>query len=283
METGLWDTVKAFESIGWEARVIGRHRLQEIKEFNPDLVFFEKVLKPAEVEFLNSFSNTWFNCTDPLEAHQNRRGGQGARNIFECARASTVVSNLASLEAAKEIGKEIDRTVHMFVCPVDTDVLHSDRMPQSTHDACFMGTRSGYRMAYIEMMRKAGLKVATFGGGFEETKDFRQDEFADGLVGILNLNLSIRHWIPMVVGSRLPRVMACGGFVLSERGDLWPYEEGVHYAGFDGLNDIVQVAKYWLVNKKGREAIAKEAMQFTRERFNLATSAQWMVDIWSQY
>lgn len=85
----------------------------------------------------------------------------------------------------------------------------------------------------------------------------------------INLNISLRS-IHSGIPLRALDIMACGGFLLSNRQpELTEYfEEGAEFAVFDSVEECVEKVHYYLAHEEERAKIAQAGQRKVRERFS---------------
>jgi glycosyltransferase involved in cell wall biosynthesis len=67
---------------------------------------------------------------------------------------------------------------------------------------------------------------------------------------------------------RYTETMACGGFLLADKPDdmdFLGYINNVHFVLYDGIDDLKDKIKYYMLHDQEREKISKQGMNFVRE------------------
>jgi spore maturation protein CgeB len=143
---------------------------------------------------------------------------------------------------------------------VDETVYTPGAEPQDL-DLAFVGQPHGDRRAVIASLRAAGLRVATFGHGWEGSA--RPVAFADMLAVFrrakINLNLAQSlDGSAAQIKARLFEVTACGGFLLTAKAPHLEryFTPGVEIATFADRDEMVEKARHHLAHDDERRAIA---------------------------
>lgn len=116
------------------------------------------------------------------------------------------------------------------------------------YDVCFVGNVGSWnRVDFLDRMFKEFPNFFYGKRLFEEAAEiFCQSKIV--------LNISIKDDINM----RIFETLSTGSFLLTNNLPTLPYlfKEGVHFAGYDTLDEAVEKARYYIAHDKEREAIA---------------------------
>ncbi len=96
----------------------------------------------------------------------------------------------------------------------------------------------------------------------------------------INLNITLRS-IHSGIPLRVLDIMACGGFVLTNRQPEMEefFEEGREFAGFSNLEECMDKISYYLDHEEERESIAREGHRAVRGRFGYRQGLMKLFDI----
>jgi spore maturation protein CgeB len=138
--------------------------------------------------------------------------------------------------------------------------IYHDLGLERKYDVSFVGQAYGNRPRIINILRKAGIKVYTFGRGWPNKKRIYQSD----LIKIYNqskivFNISYSSRGNLAVNARDFEVPACGSLLLTHDipniyNYFMPGKEIVTYNDFD---DAIEKIKYYLSHDKERKIIAK--------------------------
>ncbi len=138
--------------------------------------------------------------------------------------------------------------------------IYHDLGLKRKYDVSFVGQAYGNRFRTINMLRKAGIKVHTFGRGWPDKKRIYQSD----LIKIYNqskivFNISYSSHGNLTVNGRDFEAPACGSLLLThDIPNIYNYfMPGKEIVTYDDLDDAIKKIKYYLSHNKEREAIAK--------------------------
>lgn len=136
---------------------------------------------------------------------------------------------------------------------------------QKDIDVSFVGQPHGDRRQVIDIMRRAGVNIQTFGTGWDKRLSF--DEVVRTFnISKINLNLNnacdVRY---KQIKGRNFEVPACGGFLLTGHAENLGeyYEIGKEIVTFDTTQDMIDKIRYYLAHDKEREDIARAGYERT--------------------
>lgn len=182
------------------------------------------------------------------------------------------------------------------------------------YDVTFVGAPHGNRKAIVSKIKKAGINIQCWGSGWENGRVSQEEMIRIFSQSKINLNftkssgvfwkefgliflrrnpdrsIKLRHpkeWfdhikaLPASLWSRQIKgrnfeIPGCGGFLLTEYADNLKdyYEIGKEIVCFEGVEDLIEKIKYYLIREQEREAIAKAGYERTlrehtyEQRFN---------------
>lgn len=178
-----------------------------------------------------------------------------------------------------------------------TEIKSDEKRP----DITFVGGWSKPRGEIVDHLKRAGLPVEVFGGGWPGARRATDEEMinffstskislalnpspgffnkdslgrlffrrsVDKIVPDFHLYSNFRTWlnrgVPQVKGRHF-EIPACGGFLLTSPADDLQsfYEPGKEMVLFDGLDDYVEKIRYYLEHDSEREVIAKAGYERT--------------------
>lgn len=138
--------------------------------------------------------------------------------------------------------------------------IYRDLKLERKYDVSFVGQAYGKRFRIIDILRKAGIEVHTFGHGWPNKKRIYQSD----LIKIYNqskivFNVSYSSHGNLAVNARDFEAPACGSLLFThDIPDIYNYfipgKEIVTYRNFD---DAIEKIKYYLNHDRERKIIAK--------------------------
>ncbi len=169
--------------------------------------------------------------------------------------------------------KSLKNESHFFPFP-SASLEEFSKIPdcEKRYDLSFVGTHSPYRAEFVSYLRENGLKVFTFGKGWDG-KDVGVEH--EEMVRIfnqtrINLNLEQRPELVVQLKGRIFEVGMTGNFLLSHRPDRISefYEDGKDLATFSTKEEMLVQARHFLEDSRLREECAARFQKTTLERFS---------------
>jgi spore maturation protein CgeB len=129
------------------------------------------------------------------------------------------------------------------------------------HDVSFVGRNFGDREAWVSSLRAEGLEVDAFGRGWPEgsvSEDCLVELFDTSRINLCFVGADVPGGHRPVLKGRIFDVCMSGGFLLCEAvpGIDEFFVPGEEVVLFDGLDDAVEKARYFLADEEHRRAIA---------------------------
>ncbi|MBS3903235.1 MAG: glycosyltransferase [Anaplasmataceae bacterium] len=271
--------------------------LREIEDFKPDLLFAFMYTDEFDPDILNKIkekttSVAWFSDDSWRFWNYSRHWAPH----FSCA--ITTYSYMSELY--KKYGQP---HVIRSQWGANTNVYKPSLLEnnESRPEVTFVGGWSKPRGKIIDALKKAGIPVEVFGGGWSNARRASDEEMVR-LFGISKISLALnpspgffnknslgrlffrrsinkivpdfhlysnlRSWFdrgtPQIKGRHF-EIPACGGFLLTGSADDLEnfYEPNKEMVLFSDLNDYVEKIKYYLSHDTEREAIAKAGYERT--------------------
>ena len=269
---GLWDVAKAFSALGCEATWFegtDPDLIENVDNFAPDLIYTEQ--STGKIARALPKARIWYAVNDCFVVMGKPMHDRVVRNA---ERADFVSCN--SLMSSSYLGDLTKRKVYHMPVPIDADVMQQDKASkQKTHDLCFIGTKKTHRINVLNSLGER-YSCACYGRGYRHIASY--EEFPRYLKGHVNLNLRERDDWPMTISTRVARLLACGEFVLSEKGDLEPFVVGEHLMACE-TKDLEEVIDEYLRNPDNYDHIKWAGHQYVMRELTLEATARRMLRI----
>jgi spore maturation protein CgeB len=266
-----WDVVKAFKSLGHKAMMVTLTEpvttwRDRTKKFNPDLIVCQ--CSPENIRQMFPNAVIWF-------FQENSLAVKGRTSSFNPRGADFV--SFASKVSMQSLKLEEDGKHFLMPVPIDPDVMNPENAKTVPDmDVCFIGQRKEYRNRIIQRLKQRKFSVRCYGLRWAGLCSYH--EFPMRVRGRVNLNLRERPEWPVTPSTRVARVLACGGFILSERGALDPFKEWIHYGAVTYEKDIPELVKYWLEDETRRKAVAQNGHDFVMQNLTIQATARRMLE-----
>jgi len=249
---------KAFEDLGCEtvdfnyrtiAKEVGYPKMEdnlveEVKKNKYDLVFLCKTNKmnPNYITRVNEFSKTWFWWMDPIGTCRADNCAEFARRGTWCSATSTEVYKVFST---------VNKNSYKIYEGFNPDIFCKLDVPK-VYDIIFVGSPNNKRRRIIEKLRKEGLKVTTFGPGFENPSMFLKDLNRINNQSRIILNICRSD----IFSNRVFEAAGSGSFVLTETcTDI--KEDFPNFACFQDAASCTRLTVYYINHPEERVAVAK--------------------------
>ena len=273
----------AFLKSGWEVAYTTKQDIvRSAKQIKPDLVFFTMNLKLEVLRRLNDTSLTWFWFRDTYHMGWEKRIAK-MRRTLDTVKVSTFTSATAA-RTCENLRRTTRKRVWHFLEPVDTEHFSPDNVPKETnHGVMFIGRETKYRKRFFDIIRQSGYSFIGYGKNYSDKKPDRllyYKDFPYKLDARIYLNLARgRKWGATTPSTRIPWILSCGGFVLSEDGDLEPFRSGEHIGTFKGEADLIGVVDDRIAKEYETGAIAINGMEYVRENWSAGAVARKMIEV----
>ncbi|KIF66088.1 hypothetical protein HY68_37835 [Streptomyces sp. AcH 505] len=238
--------------------------LERVVAFQPDVIFC--VLMHYEI---------WFDTLDLIRANSPALiVNWGTDDSWKFAQASRffadhvdlhVTTDPAAEKTARSLG--LGNVMLSQWAASETDLRAPCPAAECRHDVSFVGSMYGYRAAWIETMRRAGISVTCFGHGTENgvvdaasiPEIFRTSRISLNFAGAGQNPGPTAGANSRQIKARTFEVPGAGGFLLTETAPgleryLTPGEEVATFASPD---ELVAKARYFLGHPEARDLMAQ--------------------------
>lgn len=243
--------------------ILGRKQMhnlliKQVESKKYDLVLLAKTdtIDPSTIaEITNRRLKTWYYFMDPMD--QVKR-----INAARYAASSTYAS--ATFSDVWEVFLKHNPNSYWMTQGIDPDTFYPTEGEEKAIDVIFAGTKTEKREGYISEIRKRGIQVICYGGGWENPPIYQSElvnKYHQSRI-VLNLcrdgkGFSIRVF--QAVGS--------GAFLLSDYcEDLKHiFARGEHLDWAETPEEMADKVIYYLEQAEQREAIAAEGCAFVQQ------------------
>lgn len=228
--------------------------LSRIDNFKPDLLFcslFTDEINPKTIKDVSENTSTitlnWFNDDDwrfdVFSKHV-------APNFNFCSTTSQT-----ALEKYKLLGYS-PIILSKWAC--NPRIYNKLDVPKK-YDISFVGQAHGDRKQAIGEIRKAGLNVECFGHGWENGQVSQAQMIRIFNESKVNLNLSKTSSSSATqIKARDVEIPMCGGLLLTQETDeIHEYYAMDEIATYDGIGELIDIAKEYISNSAKRESVAE--------------------------
>ena len=272
----------AFLKMGWDVSYTSKQDIvKSAKQTKPDLIFFTMNLKPPVLRKLNDVAHTWFWFRDTYHHGWEKRMSK-MRRTLDTVKVSTFTSATAA-RTCENLRRVTRKKIWHFLEPVDAEHFSPDNTPKGMkYDVMFVGRETKYRKRFFDIIRQSGFLFIGYGKNYSDKKPDRllyYKDFPYKLDARIYLNLARgRKWGATTPSTRIPWILSCGGAVLSEDGDLLPFEDGKHIWTFKDEADLASVIEDRLTNETETKAVAINGMEYVRENWSAGAVARKIIE-----
>ncbi len=262
-----FDFVRELKRQGYEA--MNRDLLRLVRELEPDLLFcilFEEQLDRRVIREISEQTSTvtfnWF-CDDHWRFDRFSRFWAPCFNWY-------ATTDEPSFARYGDLGIPGALFTQWACNPEQYRPVVADR----AIDVSFVGQPYGNRRRNIDRLRRRGIRVSTWGSGWDEGRLTFEEMVEVFSASKINLNFSrasvgtgrlFRRHIYQVK-ARLFEIAACGGFVLTEHApgiDRW-LTPGKEIVTFRSGDDLVRQVRSFLGDEEARTEIARHGCDRVR-------------------
>lgn len=244
---------------------------QDVNDFKPDLIFFEKsiFLFPKTLKYFkdNNITLIHFSTDDQFNPKNQTKNYLKSISLYDI-HITTKSYNVNELyrSGAKMVFFVNNATDNNIFKPIDDLKLIS----QYTCDVGFIGTWEKERAESILFLAENGIKVRVWGPGWSHKKELihhniilekkylQGDEYVYSINATkINLNF-LRKENRDLQTTRSIEIPACKGFMLAEYSNEHAnlFEEGVEAEYFKNNFDLLNKVKFYLTNESNRIEIS---------------------------
>ena len=240
--------------INWDASDLYQHECllnEEYKDVDVWFFFRGEFVPERYFEKLNGITVNI--STEPIEREDTSYYLKQCKEKFD----KFYHYDKTQISLVEQLGVHVDGD---FQLPVDLDT-YEPLLLEKQYDLSFVGRSTEHREHIFSSLKhkRNFLHVAhgLNGSGLVEVYDKSK----------INLNVKIGEYSQLP--HRMQNIIACGGFVLSERlshnDDLKEYE---HYIPFSSIHELEDKVEHYLENEKERNKISKKGLEYVKERFD---------------
>ncbi|MCK4306994.1 glycosyltransferase [candidate division WOR-3 bacterium] len=250
-ETIVFDPILTMKKYG--KKTMNRILIESVYRWNPDIVFFVLFKDEIELDTLIEIRDSmgiktlnWF-CDDHWRFDNFSK-------IYASFLSYVITTYKPTVEKYKLIGVK-NVILSQWAC---NHYLYKRLKLPYLYDVSFVGQPHGDRYKIIRRIRKAGIKVETFGYGwpngrvttYEMIKIFNQTK--------INLNLSnaSRGKINQIKGRDF-EIPGCGGLMITGYNENLKdyYRIGKEMVCYNTVDDLIELLRHYLKNDEERETI----------------------------